>query len=184
MNAQSDPQSKVSESLSPGFPQSPQSTPLVPAIPAPALAIPAIALCAKAWEDAFRAQLEQDGDEDDAITEAGKAYRAALPPLNCRDDCRDFIACVAHGMLLGAIPENNAGKLLYAAQVACSSPSELKSDHGKWPATPSTPTSQNPKPPASKNSSPSAARDHERHNRLHLRYRSTSERPARRVPQS
>jgi hypothetical protein len=84
----------------------------------PALANPAIALCTKAWEAAYRAQLEEDGHEGEAITKAGKAYRAALPPLNCRDDCRDFIACVAHGMLLGAIPENNAGKLLYAAQVA------------------------------------------------------------------
>lgn len=84
----------------------------------PALANPAIARCAKAWEDAYREQMEEDDSEYDATIKAGEAYRAALPPLTNRDNCRDFIACVAHGMLLGAIPETSAGKLLYAAQVA------------------------------------------------------------------
>lgn len=41
-----------------------------------------------------------------------------MPPLSTRDSCRDFIACIAQGMLLGAIPEKEGGKLLYAAQVA------------------------------------------------------------------
>jgi hypothetical protein len=86
--------------------------------PSPALANPAIARCAKAWEDAYRTQMEEDESEYGAIKKAGEAYRAALPPLTSRDNCRDFIACVAHGMLLDAIPETNAGKLLYAAQVA------------------------------------------------------------------
>jgi hypothetical protein len=87
--------------------------------PSPALANPAIARCAKAWEDAYREQMEEDEESEYfAAKKAGEAYRAALPPLTSRDNCRDFIACVAHGMLLGAIPETNAGKLLYAAQVA------------------------------------------------------------------
>jgi hypothetical protein len=62
--------------------------------------------------------MDEDEDEYDAAEKAGEAYRAALPPLTSRDNCRDFIACVAHGILLGAIPESSAGKLLYAAQVA------------------------------------------------------------------
>jgi hypothetical protein len=86
--------------------------------PSPALSNPAIARCAKAWEDAYRARIENGGVRFEANDDAAHAYRAALPPLTNRDNCRDFIACVAHGMLLGAIPENNAGKLLYAAQVA------------------------------------------------------------------
>ena len=86
--------------------------------PSPALANPAIARCAKAWEKAHRAELEHSGSATDAAGKAGQAYRAALPPLTSRDNCRDFIACVAHGILLGAIPESSAGKLLYAAQVA------------------------------------------------------------------
>ncbi|MFZ0337116.1 MAG: hypothetical protein WAL45_03730 [Terracidiphilus sp.] len=86
--------------------------------PNPALANPAIARCAKAWEDAYREQMEEEDSDYGATQRAAEAYRAALPPLTSRDNCRDFIACVAHGILLGAIPETNAGKLLYAAQVA------------------------------------------------------------------
>jgi hypothetical protein len=41
-----------------------------------------------------------------------------MPPLSTRASCRDFIACVAQGILLGAISEKDGGKLLYAAQVA------------------------------------------------------------------
>jgi hypothetical protein len=52
------------------------------------------------------------------MDKAGEAYRALLPPLTTRENCRDFIACVAQGILLGAIADKNSGKLLYAAQVA------------------------------------------------------------------
>jgi hypothetical protein len=86
--------------------------------PSPALANPAIARCARAWEVAYRTQLEQKAGEPDALRKAGEAYRAALPPLSSRDNCRDFIACVAHGILLGSIDGKSSGKLLYAVQVA------------------------------------------------------------------
>jgi hypothetical protein len=86
--------------------------------PSPALANPAIARCAKAWEDTYSTEMEETDSEYGAIQKAGEAYRATLPPLTSRDNCRDFIACVAHGILLGAIPATDAGKLLYAAQVA------------------------------------------------------------------
>jgi hypothetical protein len=84
----------------------------------PSFANPAVAHCCKAWKKAFRATTDADKSEIIAAYEAAEAYRAAMPPLSTRDSCRDFIACVAQGMLLGAIPEKDGGKLLYAAQVA------------------------------------------------------------------
>jgi hypothetical protein len=55
---------------------------------------------------------------DNASKSAGLAYRRAMPPLSGQQSISDFIACVAHGMLIGAIGGNNGTKLLYAAQVA------------------------------------------------------------------
>ncbi len=86
--------------------------------PSPALANRAIARCARAFQDAYREEFAKQGFKIDATDKACEAYRALLPPLTSRDNCRDFIACVAHGMLLGAIDDKNAVKLLYAAQVA------------------------------------------------------------------
>ena len=70
----------------------------------------------KARADAFaRSQSRYAADEAGA-----KAYRRAMPPLLGAENIREFIACVAHGMLLGAIENKDASKLLYAAQVAFS----------------------------------------------------------------
>jgi hypothetical protein len=96
----------------------PEPVEIIEEEPAPALRNHAIARCAKAFQDAHRARIQKGDGQYLAKDDAGEAYRALLPPLTNRDNCRDFIACVAHGMLLGAIPEKNAGKLLYAAQVA------------------------------------------------------------------
>jgi hypothetical protein len=41
-----------------------------------------------------------------------------MPPLSNRESIRDFIACAAHGILIGAITPQLSGQLLYAAQVA------------------------------------------------------------------
>jgi hypothetical protein len=84
----------------------------------PSFANPSVAHCCKGWKKAFRAAVDADKSELAASFQAGEAYRAAMPPLSTRDSCRDFIACVAQGILLGAIPEKDGGKLLYAAQVA------------------------------------------------------------------
>jgi hypothetical protein len=86
--------------------------------PTPALANHAIARCARAFQDAYREQIEKNGFKTDAMKKACEAYRAALPPLTNRENCRDFVACIAHGILLGAVDDKNSGKLLYAAQVA------------------------------------------------------------------
>ena len=41
-----------------------------------------------------------------------------MPPLSNRQNILNFIACVADGVLWGAIPENTSSKLIYAAQAA------------------------------------------------------------------
>jgi hypothetical protein len=46
------------------------------------------------------------------------AYRQAMPSLSGLENIRDFIACAAHGMLIGAIDATDCARLLYAAQVA------------------------------------------------------------------
>ena len=89
--------------------------------PNPALKNPALARCCKLWKRAYRAKYRSTESERDASDKASAAFRAALPPLTTPDDCRDFITCVAYGMLIKAITEKDGGKLLYAAQIALSS---------------------------------------------------------------
>jgi hypothetical protein len=49
---------------------------------------------------------------------AHKAFQKSLPPLTGVENIRNFIACVAHGMLVGAILSPDGARLLYAAQIA------------------------------------------------------------------
>ena len=84
----------------------------------PSFANLAVAHCCKVWKKTFRESFAATESEVRATSNAAEAYRAAMPPLSTRDSCRDFIACVAQGMLIGAISERDGGKLLYAAQVA------------------------------------------------------------------
>jgi hypothetical protein len=49
---------------------------------------------------------------------ANLAYRNAMPRLVGYENIRDFVACVAEGLLLGAITDSQSSRLLYAAQVA------------------------------------------------------------------
>lgn len=93
--------------------------------PTPAASSPKAALrrCCAAWQRAFKAYMdnESDGDSMDkvfAAQDAGAAYRNAMPMLAGYEGVRDFIVCAAHGILIGAIPPDKSGQLLYAAQVA------------------------------------------------------------------
>jgi hypothetical protein len=108
-----------------------KSTPelsLVEAIPLPALGpnrkkgLTALKRCCAAWKHAYDAYMEgKDGSEFTevfAAHDAGPAFCKAMPPLVGYENIRDFIACVAHGILINAIPEKRANQLLYAAQVA------------------------------------------------------------------
>jgi hypothetical protein len=109
-------------------PESTSELTLVEAIPLPALdpnpkqAQAAIKRCCAAWQRAYNAYLESErGNGTDttyAAHQAGPAYRKAMPPLAGYESIRDFIACTAYGILLGAIPESRGNQLLYAAQVA------------------------------------------------------------------
>ncbi|MGB9407965.1 MAG: hypothetical protein WCA89_10535 [Terracidiphilus sp.] len=105
-------------------------TPELSSAPAPALELvptharPAVRRCCAAYRRAFNAYMEaSDGDSYDkmkAAGEGGLAYRNAMPLLSDYEGIRDFIACTAHGILIGAIPPERSGHLLYAAQVALS----------------------------------------------------------------
>ena len=82
-----------------------------------ALQNPVVARCCQAWQHAYQEYAECDESEIGARGWACKAYRNAMPVLAGEEDLNDFIACLTHGLLIGAIPENRASKLLYAVQV-------------------------------------------------------------------
>jgi hypothetical protein len=91
----------------------------------------AVARCHTEWKAIYDAILREFSDRmDDLATsvtvklrarkEAKTAYYNAMPPLSSRENIQGYIACVAHGVLVGAISESACSKLLYAAQVAIS----------------------------------------------------------------
>jgi hypothetical protein len=78
----------------------------------------AVEHCTKAYTQAAK-DATAEGKSAELSLKAGQlAYGLAIPPLTGGDSIGDFIACVTHGMLLGAIPGSDATRLLYAAQVA------------------------------------------------------------------
>jgi len=83
----------------------------------PAASNAAIASCCNAFLRSYRV-VRAKGSESDAKHAAIASYCAALPPLAGADNIRDFIACVAYGLLLQIIEETRGARLLYAAQVA------------------------------------------------------------------
>jgi len=93
--------------------------------PDPTRARPAVRRCCAAWQRAFNAYMEDcEGTSTDrvfAANEADKTYCNAMPLLSSYESIRDFIACTAHGILIGAIPPQKSGHILYAAQVALTS---------------------------------------------------------------
>jgi hypothetical protein len=84
----------------------------------------AIKRCCSAWRRAYNAYMQgKEGDDVDrmfAAKEASEVYCNAMPVLSTRENIRAFIACAAHGVLIGAIPSRKSSSLLYAAQVALS----------------------------------------------------------------
>jgi hypothetical protein len=79
---------------------------------------PAVARCCEALE---RVRRKTDPGVRGLIfshSDCAVAYRQAMPSLSGPDNIRDFIACAAHGMLIGAISATDCARLLYAAQVA------------------------------------------------------------------
>jgi len=91
-----------------------------PAPAEPVHANPAVARCCEAFNRTYKANIAIGQSKSAAIDCAATAFREAMPPLVGHDNIRDFIACVAQGILLGAIESSKSSKLLYAAQVALS----------------------------------------------------------------
>jgi hypothetical protein len=79
---------------------------------------PAIVRARAIAKRAYNAALEKGKETYYATKDANQAYRRAMPPLTGQENISNFIACVAHGILIDAIDGRDATRLLYAAQVA------------------------------------------------------------------
>lgn len=95
---------------------SPTPNPHARFIPSPAN--PAVARCCDAFNRTHQRVLAAGNHPVIALLRAHEAFRQALPPLSNSRNIRDFITCIAYGMVTKLILEKSATKLLYAAQVA------------------------------------------------------------------
>ena len=93
----------------------------------------AIDRCDRARTAAYKAEFALSKSRAVASITSAEAYREALPPLCGTKNIRDFISCVAHGLLIGVIDESKSSRLLYAARIALTSIRETK---GKQPRVP------------------------------------------------
>ena len=122
--------SSASTSPAPGPDQQPGPPPSKPEIPSPSQStsqsdpapepLSTIARCIKAHNKARSEAYARTENRFTAKDAGASAYCNAMPPLIGAENIRDFIACVAQGLLIGAVQNKDAGKLLYAAQVASS----------------------------------------------------------------
>ncbi len=92
----------------------------VPPADAPSSENPAVLRCLDAYRRAWKTQKAKGQSDPWARNYAEKAYRDAMPKLSGEKNIGDFIACVADGILVGAITIKEATTLFYAAQVAIS----------------------------------------------------------------
>ena len=74
--------------------------------------------CCRAYELAWETAKERGAGRNAVKAEAEQAFRRAMPTLAGKENIRDFVACVAHGVLIEAISGPDAARLLYAAQIA------------------------------------------------------------------
>jgi len=79
---------------------------------------PAVERCCAARDRSRDESLDNGLENYETRKRATEAYKSALPDLAGYENVRDFIACVAHGMVTGAIDSIEGPKFLYAAQVA------------------------------------------------------------------
>lgn len=84
----------------------------------------AIRRCCKAFQRAYKAKIVEYDEPRlghyDATKVAQVAYRDAMPILSGYTGVRNFVACVAHGILNQAIPEDSVPQLIQAARLALS----------------------------------------------------------------
>ena len=110
----------------------------------PELETTAIGHCCEAWSRAFEEAVAEGRGEISRRMRANRAYRIAMPPLTCAENVPAFVACVAHGLVMGTIVDTIATRLIHAAQVvsrACKSASREPSSR---PQAPSQTTSSAP----------------------------------------
>ncbi|MGA7342889.1 MAG: hypothetical protein WBE72_10320 [Terracidiphilus sp.] len=104
----------------------PKAAALPPPIDSAPGAAAAIARCRDTWQQAYDLYMKKNARRDGSLAEynaqkeAAAAYCAATPQLAGFHGIRDFIACIADGVLIDAIPSERTGQLLYAAQTALS----------------------------------------------------------------
>jgi hypothetical protein len=81
----------------------------------------AVDRCNRAWLRAYNKELPNI-DEDESTYPAEKAgnqaYLRAMPPLSGYQNICDFIACVAHALVIDAIGAKDSERLLAAAKIA------------------------------------------------------------------
>lgn len=85
---------------------------------APEYSCPAIDRCSKAWYTAFQQSTDAGKNPVAVRLIANEAYRYAMPPLNSPKNIKDFIACVVHGMMVGAIIDELGNRWIQAARAA------------------------------------------------------------------
>lgn len=102
--------------------------------PKPPSANTAVQRCYDAWMASYQSERACGKSDWSARNSAQEAFRVSMPDLTSLTDVQDFVACIAQGLLIGAIEPRDSSKLLYAAQVALSA-------YRNAPQPPKTPAS-------------------------------------------
>ncbi len=78
----------------------------------------AAAQCVQVYQQTYEDARLEGANTIQAQDTAARKYRAAMPAPSGREGIRDFIACIAYGVLIGAVSTRESTALLYAAQIA------------------------------------------------------------------
>ena len=79
----------------------------------------AVSRCCEAWRIVYKDERAKGTPGVSCYLRANEAYRYAMPPLTTAKNIRDYIACIAHGMMARTIDMIVAPHLIAAARVAC-----------------------------------------------------------------
>lgn len=79
---------------------------------------PIVERCIQSSAKAFAEAYESGQTRDFCLLMAQSAYLATMPDPVGDWDTRNFIACIAYGVHSHLIPQDEASRLLYAAQIA------------------------------------------------------------------
>jgi len=103
---------------------------------APEYSCPAIDRCCKAWYAAFQKAQAAGTNPVSVRLRANEAYRFAMPPLNSVQNIKDFMACVVHGIMVGAIVDERGNRWIQAARVAAEMYRKAPQNRGSSPRKP------------------------------------------------